>query len=156
MFDKSCQQNCIKIHITTDKVNIICINVKICANINKWRLVSYGIIHIHKTTYGGTDMNGVTQKGATGKRVLRSTEVTVGTLILSYILIAEEKTDELGERCVYSIFVECIDGSDREADIVCDVAATETEATELFLLLSGGTVTPCTLRDVICDYVADR
>ena len=91
------------------------------------------------------------------KRVVRTAEVTVEVWRVYYTLIEEEITDDAGTRIAYSIMAECTGGDDEpDSDYVQDVAVSEDEAVELFALMAEETVMPCTLRDVICDYIAER
>ncbi len=74
-------------------------------------------------------------------------------LLLRTDLIRERFPDHSG----YSIAVTVLDLSAWSADFaaVRDIALTESEAHRLFVRIVDGRVTPCTLRDVAEDWLAD-
>ncbi len=75
-------------------------------------------------------------------------------VFLNYRLI--RTTDGIFGEDVFSVFLTSGSKENEEEDFVYDIARVELDAMRIFDLLCHGTVTVCTLRDVIYDLLAER
>lgn len=72
--------------------------------------------------------------------------------LLTESKISDGDTDKL--YTTYSIYsASCSDENDTETSFIVDITCSVSDAYHLFDLISEGSVTPCTLMDIVSDYM---
>lgn len=83
--------------------------------------------------------------------MIKEKSIKVDEMLLTYRLFRSLRRSS--GRFVYSISVQLSSNGKSESSFVYDITRTRSRADELFTIICNGTVTPCTMSDILEDIL---